>query len=156
MPNLAAVSDFIVGFAGETDAEFEETINLVEKARYRNCFVFQYSPRPGTKAEQRLQDTVSQEVKKARNVELLAVQEKVSGELALEFLGKEGKVLVEGLSKKSHLNGKNGENGKNGVQLVGRTEGDWIAIFNGDESLAGTFVNMKITKALPLTLFGQL
>ena len=156
VPNLAAVSDFIVGFAGETDAEFEQTVKLVEKARFRNCFVFQYSPRPGTKAEERLQDTVPQEIKKARNVELLAVQEKVSGELALEFLGKEVKVLVEGLSKKSHLNGKNGENGKNGVQLVGRTEGDWIAIFNGDESLAGTFVNMKITKALPLTLFGQL
>ncbi|MCK4752827.1 MAG: tRNA (N6-isopentenyl adenosine(37)-C2)-methylthiotransferase MiaB [Planctomycetes bacterium] len=150
VPNLAAVGDFIVGFAGETDEEFEATVELVEKAKYRNCFVFQYSPRPGTKAEERLQDTVAAEVKRARNIELLAVQERVSDELAKEFLGKEIKVLVEGPSKKPFLNSGDG------VQLVGRTAGDWIAIFNGDEKLAGEFVTVKVTRVSPLTLFGEL
>ncbi len=153
VPNLAVAGDFIVGFAGETDAEFEETVSLVEKARYRNCFVFKYSQRPGTKAEERLQDTVPQEVKRERNVRLLAVQEKISGELASEFLGKEVKILVEGPSKKPHLDTDNGDFG---VQLVGRTEGDWIVVFKGDKSLAGSFVTVKITRTSPLTLFGKL
>ncbi len=153
VPNLAIAGDFIVGFPNETEEDFQATVSLVKKARYRNCFVFKYSARPGTKAEEKLQDTVAQEVKKRRNHELLAVQEEISGELAGEFLGREVKVLVEGLSKKPHLNA---ENGGNRPQLVGRTEGDWIVVFNGDENLAGEFVTVKITKTSPLTLFGEL
>ena len=83
---------------------------------------------------------------------MLAVQEKVSDELSRDFLGKEAKVLVEGLSKKSHVNMDKDEN----PQLIGRTSGDWIVVFNGPESLTGKFVKVKITSVSPLTLFGQL
>jgi tRNA-2-methylthio-N6-dimethylallyladenosine synthase len=100
-----------------------------------------------------LQDTVAAEVKQRRNVELLAVQEKISDELSRDFLGKQVKVLVEGLSKKPHLNAP--ENG-DAPQLVGRTSGDWIVVFNGPESLAGKFAEVKIAGVSPLTLFGRL
>lgn len=153
VPAIAVAGDFIVGFPGETDDDFQATVELVKKARYRNCFIFKYSPRPGTTADKRLQDTVPPEVKQARNVELLAVQQEISGELSRDFLGKEVKVLVEGPSKKPHLNAA--ESGDS-PQLIARTAGDWIVVFNGPASLAGQFTAVKITKTSPLTLFGQL
>ncbi|GAH57378.1 unnamed protein product, partial [marine sediment metagenome] len=149
VPGLYPAGDFIVGFPGESDEDFEATVNLVKKARYKNCFVFKYSPRPGTAGDRRLTDDVPMEVKKQRNIELLTVQEKVSDELSKEFLGKTVKVLVEGPSKKSHRDGGN-------LQLVGRTDTDWIAVFDGEASLAGQFADVKITKTSPLTLFGEL
>lgn len=152
VPEIALAGDFIVGFPSETEEDFEATVTLVKKARYKNCFVFKYSPRPGTAADKRLQDTVSAEVKKRRNMELLAVQEKISGELSSRFLGMEVQVLVEGLSKKPHLDAKNGQNHP---QLISRTADDRIVVFNGPESLAGGFALVKITKTSPLTLFGQ-
>jgi len=82
---------------------------------------------------------------------LLAVQEEISDKLSREFVGKEIKVLVEGPSKKAHSNADG-----DGLQLVGRTSGDWIVVFNGPESLAGEFVQVKITSSSPLTLFGRL
>jgi len=150
---IAIAGDFIVGFPGETETDFQATVKLVKKAKYKNCFVFKYSPRPATAAEKSLQDTVSIEVKKQRNYELLAVQQKISDELSREFSGKMVRVLVEGLSKKPHLNA---ENGGNQPQLVGRTAEDWIVVFNGPIDLAGQFAKVKITKTSPLTLFGEL
>jgi len=152
VPAIAIAGDFIVGFPGETDQDFQQTVDLVQKARYRNCFVFKYSPRPGTTAEKRLQDTVPLEVKQARNIELLAVQERISAELARQFLGKQVRVLVEGPSKKPHL-----ETAESHLpQLVGRTAGDWIVVFNGPPSLAGEFATVTITKTSALTLFAAL
>ena len=104
VPELAIASDFIVGFPGETEEDFQATVDLVTKARYRNCFIFKYSPRPDTTADKGLQDNVPVEIKKRRNIELLAVQEKISDEMSRDFLGRQVKVLVEGLSKKPHLN----------------------------------------------------
>ena len=153
VPDIAVAGDFIVGFPGETDADFQATVELVKKARYRNCFVFKYSPRPGTTADKRLDDTVPPEVKQARNVELLAVQQEISGELSRDFLGKEVKVLVESLSKKPHLNAAESSGHP---QLVARTAGDWIVVFNGPATLAGQFATVKITKTSPLTLFAEL
>jgi tRNA-2-methylthio-N6-dimethylallyladenosine synthase len=153
VPGMAIAGDFIVGFPSESEQDFQATSDLVKKARYRNAFIFKYSPRPGTAADKRLQDTVPAEVKQRRNVELLAVQEKIGDELSRSFLGKEVKVLVEGLSKKPHLNAP--EAGDD-PQLVGRTSGDWIVVFNGPESLAGQFAKVKITRTSPLTLFGHL
>jgi len=153
VPAIAIAGDFIVGFPGETEEDFQATVDLVKKAEYKNCFIFKYSPRPGTAADKRLQDTVSQEVKKQRNMELLAVQEKISDELSREFLNKEVTILVEGLSKKPHLDPAEG---RDLPQLVGRTETDWIVVFNGPTSLAGQFAKVKITKTSPLTLFGEL
>ena len=153
VPSIAIAGDFIVGFPGETEEDFNATSDLVKKARYRNAFIFKYSPRPGTAADKRLQDTVPPEVKQRRNVELLAVQEKISDELSRDFLDKETKILVEGLSKKPHLNAIDSEDNP---QLLGRTATDYIVVFNGPISLAGRFVKVKITKTSPLTLFGEI
>jgi tRNA-2-methylthio-N6-dimethylallyladenosine synthase len=153
VPGIAISGDFMVGFPGETEEDFGRTVSLAEKAGYKNCFVFKYSARPGTAADKRLQDDVPQEVKKRRNMKLLVVQEKISDELAKQFLGKEVKVLVEGLSKKSHLSSC-GE--KSYPQLVGRTAEDWIVVFDGPVSLAGGFAKVKIMRTSPLTLFGEM
>jgi tRNA-2-methylthio-N6-dimethylallyladenosine synthase len=152
VPDIAIAGDFMVGFPGETDDDFQDTVNLVKKARYKNCFVFKYSPRPGTTADKRLEDNIPLDVKRQRNMNLLAVQEEISDELSREFLGKTVKVLVEGLSKKPHLDA----GGADAPQLVGRTSDDWIVVFNGPESSAGEFADVKITKTSPLTLFGRL
>jgi tRNA-2-methylthio-N6-dimethylallyladenosine synthase len=151
VPGIAIAGDFIVGFPGESEEDFQATADLLKKARYKNAFIFKYSPRPGTAADKRLQDTVPAEIKQKRNVELLAVQEKISDELSRNFLAREVKVLVEGLSKKSHVNVDEGQN----PQLVARTAGDWIVVFNGPVSLAGQFTRVHITKTSPLTLFGE-
>jgi len=153
VPDIAIAGDFIVGFPGETEEDFQATVDLVTKAGYKNCFIFKYSPRPDTTADKRLQDNVPVEIKKRRNTELLAVQEKISSELSRDFLGRQVRVLVEGLSKKPHLN-KAGSDGN--PQLLGRTATDYIVVFNGPESLAGEFATVKITKTSPLTLFGEL
>jgi tRNA-2-methylthio-N6-dimethylallyladenosine synthase len=153
VPDIAIAGDFIVGFPGETEEDFLATVEMVKKARYKNCFIFKYSPRPDTTADKKLQDNIPAEVKQRRNVELLAVQEKISDELSKRFLGKEVKVLVEGLSKKSH---RNTGDSIAGPQLMGRTAEDWIVVFNGPESLAGEFAKVKIIDTSPLTLFGEL
>ncbi|MHC4309765.1 MAG: tRNA (N6-isopentenyl adenosine(37)-C2)-methylthiotransferase MiaB [Planctomycetota bacterium] len=153
VPDIAIASDFIVGFPGETDTDFEATVDLVKKAQYKNCFIFKYSPRPDTIADKRLADDIPLEVKKKRNIELLAVQEQISGELSTGYLDKEVKVLIEGLSKKPHLDSAQSDGNP---QLIGRTETDYIVVFNGPQSLAGQFAQVIITKTSPLTLFGQL
>jgi len=153
VPRIAIAGDFIVGFPGETEDDFQATVDLLKTARYRNSFIFKYSPRPGTTADKRLQDTVPAEVKQKRIVELLAAQEKISDELSRDFLDKEVKVLVEGLSKKSH---RNITGSPDNPQLVGRTATDYIVVFNGPMSLAGRFAKVKIIKTSPLTLFGEL
>jgi tRNA-2-methylthio-N6-dimethylallyladenosine synthase len=153
VPDIAIAGDFIVGFPGETEEDFQATVQLVEQAQYKKCFIFKYSPRPGTGADKKLQDDIPADVKRRRNIELLAVQEKISDQLSRQFLGKEVKVLVEGLSKKPHLN--SAQSGHE-PQLVGRSATDHIVVFNGPESLAGQFSQVKITRTSPLTLFGQL
>ena len=153
VPEIAIAGDFIVGFPGETEHDFNATVDLVEKARYKNAFIFKYSPRPGTGADKKLDDSIPPAVKKHRNTELLAVQERISGELSSRFLNAEVKVLVEGLSKKPHLNPAES---RDRPQLVGRTAGDWIVVFNGPENLAGEFAKVKIARTSPLTLFGRL
>jgi tRNA-2-methylthio-N6-dimethylallyladenosine synthase len=153
VPDIALSGDFIVGFPGESEEDFQATVHLVKKAGYKNCFIFKYSPRPGTPADKRLEDNVPPELKKRRNIELLAVQQKISDELSRAFLGGTVKILVEGLSKKPHLNAAEGGDRP---QLVGRTATDYIVVFNGPVSLAGRFADVKITKTAPLTLFGEL
>ncbi|TFG47708.1 MAG: tRNA (N6-isopentenyl adenosine(37)-C2)-methylthiotransferase MiaB, partial [Candidatus Brocadiia bacterium] len=110
VPDIAVAGDFIVGFPGETDEDFQQTVELVKKARYKNCFVFKYSPRPNTTAQKRLHDDIPEEIKKQRNIELLAVLEKISQQISMEFLNKVVNVLVEGLSKKPHLNQAENQN----------------------------------------------
>ncbi|MGB8227061.1 MAG: tRNA (N6-isopentenyl adenosine(37)-C2)-methylthiotransferase MiaB [Sedimentisphaerales bacterium] len=153
VPDIAIAGDFIVGFPGETQEDFQKSVELIKKAQYKNCFIFKYSPRPGTKADDRLADNVSMEVKKQRNIELLAVQEEISEKLNKKFIGKTIKILVEGVSGKAHLD--NAEK-KQYPQLIGRTGGDYIVVFSGSANLAGQFVNVNIKRTSALTLFGDL
>ncbi len=153
VPEIAVAGDFIVGFPGETDDDFQATVDLVKKARFKNCFVFKYSPRPGTGADNKLKDNIPEEIKKQRNTELLELQNNISDEDNKRFLDKTVEVLVEGPSKKPHLNKADHENNP---QLIGRTATDHIVVFNGPKSLAGQFVKVRITKTAPVTLFGSL
>ncbi|MEN8128211.1 MAG: tRNA (N6-isopentenyl adenosine(37)-C2)-methylthiotransferase MiaB [Planctomycetota bacterium] len=152
VPDIAIAGDFIVGFPGETDADFEQTVNLVRRVRYKNAFVFKYSPRPGTHSEKKLEDSIRPEVKQQRNVKLLEVISEIAEEDNKRFLGQTLEVLVEGPSKKPHLN--KAEN-QNNPQLIGRTAHDYIVVFNGPESLTGQCVNVKVAKTAPLTLFAN-
>jgi len=97
---LSVSGDIIVGFPGETDEDFAATVALVKRARYKNCFIFKYSARPGTTAFDKLADDVPEAVKRRRNNELLAVQNEISNELSREQIGRTFEVLVEGLSRK--------------------------------------------------------
>ena len=100
IPNAAITSDFIVGFCGETEEEFQQTVDLVRYARFKNSFIFKYSERPGNEAARTMKDDVPEEVKKRRNNELLDVQNKTSLEQSLSFVGKTVEILVEGPSKR--------------------------------------------------------
>ena len=152
LPEIAIAGDFIVGFPNETEADFQATVDLVRKARYKNCFVFKYSPRPGTRADGKLADNVPAEIKKQRNQVLLDVQEEISRLDNQRFVGCTVEVLVEGPSKKPHLNQANGQPHP---QLIGRTADDYIVVFNAPETLAGRFAHITIDKAEALTLFGH-
>src|SRR5438876_2991399 len=99
VPGVAISSDFIVGFCGETEASFERTCDLVREAGFKNSFIFKYSPRPGTKGHELYADDVPEEVKKRRNNDLLALQNKVSLQDHLARVGQTVDVLVEGPSK---------------------------------------------------------
>jgi len=98
VPGVALAGDFIVGFPTETDDEYAMTRSLVEKVRYKNCFIFKYSPRPGTVAIKRFEDDVPDEVKRWRNNDLLRVQNRVSIDLNQELLGKTVEILCDGPS----------------------------------------------------------
>ena len=98
---LTLAGDIIVGFPTETEEDFEATRALLERARYKNCFIFKYSPRPGTVAIDRFADDVPDEVKRRRNNELLAVQNRVSDEVGREFIGQTLDVFVQGVSRKT-------------------------------------------------------
>jgi len=153
VPDIALAGDFIVGFPGETDEDFEATVEMVKRVRYKNCFVFKYSPRPGTHADKKLADDVPAEVKQERNIRLLEVVGQIAEEENRKILGRTLEVLVEGPSKKPHLN--KAENQDN-PQLIGRTAHDYIVVFNGPQRLTGEFIKVKVTKTAALTLFAEL
>jgi tRNA-2-methylthio-N6-dimethylallyladenosine synthase len=99
LPDAAVSSDFIVGFSGETEEEFQQTCDVVREFRFKNSFIFKYSERPGTVGAKRYPDDIPDEVKKRRNNELLAIQNQISEEDNQAFLGRTVQVLVEGPSK---------------------------------------------------------
>ncbi len=102
IPDCAVSSDFIVGFCGETDASFQKTSRCsLQECRFKNSFIFKYSPRPGTKAHDLYADDVPENVKKWRNNQLLDLQNEISAEDNAEFIGRTLQVLVEGPSKKA-------------------------------------------------------
>lgn len=127
---LMVSGDIIVGFPTETDEDFAQTVSLLERSRYKSCFIFKYSPRPGTLAYDRIEDDVPESVKRARNNALLAVQSRISGEISLAQVGGEFDVLVEGPSqraiKAAGLSGRQAKKASGGVQLTigGRSADD--------------------------------
>jgi tRNA-2-methylthio-N6-dimethylallyladenosine synthase len=151
VPGVAVSSDFIVGFCGETEEEFERSCDLVREAGFKNSFIFKYSPRPGTKADELYADDVPEEVKKRRNNDLLAIQNKVSLADHRARIGQTVRVLVEGPSK----NGLKQDAGSGPVQLTGRTMTDHIVVFEGNERLAGQTVDVVVEDASSFTLFGS-
>ncbi len=138
-------SDFIVGFPGETEADFQQTVELVRSAHFQNSFIFKYSPRPGTLAARELEDDVPLQEKKRRNRDLLQAQEEVNGNRANAMIGSDQIVLVEGVSPRDPH------------RLIGRTPTNLICVFEQEDSASayiGRLVRLKIEKATPLTLFG--
>ena len=145
-PNLTLSSDFIVGFPGETDADFEKLLKMVQDLNFDNSFCFIFSPRPGTPAAN-LADTTPYEVKLKRLQTLLGVIEKQSNAISQNMLGNTEKVLIEGLAK-------------DGVNLQGRAENNRVVHFTAPqeniESLIGQMADIQITEVLNYTLRGDL
>jgi tRNA-2-methylthio-N6-dimethylallyladenosine synthase len=142
-PDISITSDFIVGFPGETEADFEDTMNLVHSVDFDLSFSFLYSPRPGTPAAQ-LPDDVSLKTKKQR---LAILQERLllnGQKISTGMIGTMQNVLVSGLSL------------KNPQHISGRTENNRVVNFIGDPKLIGQMVSVKITEALPNSLRGEM
>jgi tRNA-2-methylthio-N6-dimethylallyladenosine synthase len=151
VPGVAISSDFIVGFCGETDESFQRSCNLVRESEFKNSFIFKYSPRPGTKADELFPDDIPEEIKKRRNNHLLAIQNAVSLADHRRRIGQTVEVLVEGPSKAALKH----ETGSGPMQLVGRTGTDHIVAFDGNARLIGQTVQVAIEEASAFTLFGQ-
>ncbi len=152
VPGIKIASDFIVGFPGETEEDFEETVKLLKDVRCQNSFIFKYSPRTGTAATELIDDVI-EETKKSRNHTLLELQKKISTEENRKMHGKSVEILVEGESK------------TNAGRLIGRTRQNQIVAFDQSEginqvdvssSLPGELVNVEIVDSTDLTLFGSL
>lgn len=162
VPDLAVASDFIVGFCGETEADHEATMQLIERCRFKNIFVFKYSTRPGTVANKRMDDDIPESDKRRRNIELLALQERISAAANQRMIGQSVEVLVEGYSKAAvkaqEAEQTRGEEigWRRSDQLVGRTRRDQIVVFHGGAEHIGGFAAVRVTAATALTLHGEL
>ena len=152
VPDVVLASDFIVGFAGETEADHQASAELIIRSRFRNSFIFKYSPRPPAAAAKTLEDNVPEEVKKRRNNELLAVQGEVSLAHNTDYIARTVEVLVEGPSRRVDKQAEKPT--AQAMQLRARTRGDHIVVFEGPAELAGRYVNVEITGATAVTLFG--
>ncbi len=173
MPDISLASDFIVGFPTETDEESAQSVELLRRCRFKNSFIFKYSARPGTVAIGRFEDDVPEEAKRRRNGEMLAAQGEVTAANNAEMVGKRVEVLVEGESKLVSRRaaypaapgtvelGWEKRAGANGIdvdttQLVGRTRGDQVIVFEGERSMKGELVEVDLVDARGLTIFGRL
>lgn len=163
LPDVQLAGDLICGFPTETEEDHQATCDLLRQVRYKNCFIFKYSPRPGTAAIQRFEDDVPDAIKRRRNNELLAIQSQISAEVHRAVIGKTVRVFVESISQKAAktMTIDGGPAVTLGweppvTQLSGRTDGDLIVVFDGDPSLIGSIVEVHIEQAAPLTLFGRL
>ena len=141
-PDLAMSSDFIVGFPGETEEDFQKMMKLIHDVRFDNSFSFIFSPRPGTPAAN-LHDDTPHDVKLRRLQELQAVINQNIKEISEERVGTVQRLLVEGLSK------------RDGSELMGRTECNRVVNFPGNERLIGQMVDVRVTEAKTYTLRGE-
>jgi tRNA-2-methylthio-N6-dimethylallyladenosine synthase len=150
IPGVALSTDMIVGFPGETRADFDETLSLTAAARYQSMFSFKYSPRPNTLASKRLPDDVSAEEKTARIVALQQVQREIQLELHEKAIGETFEVLVDSVSR------------RRSKELSGRTSGNTVVNLpmpsdtplDGGSAWVGKSVGVRITRAGPHSLWG--
>lgn len=142
IPEVSFTSDIIVGFPGETEEDFDRTLELVRKVKYHSLFTFLFSKRQGTKAAE-MEDLTPDEVKTARFNRLLAAQQELGAERYGELVGKAVRVLAEGP-------GKGGED-----MLTGRTESNVIVNFRAPADRIGEFVTVKITQAMNWAVLGD-
>lgn len=138
MPDAGITTDIMVGFPGETEQDFKDTIDLVKRVRFQNAFTFVYSPRNGTPAA--AMEQIPADIKKARITELVALQNAISDEISLEYLNKTYEVLVE--------------DEENGV-CAGRTESGRLVRFPGERSDIGKFIDVTVTKSKASSLYGE-
>ena len=140
MPELVLTSDVIVGFPGETEEEFEETLSLIEQVHYDSLFTFIFSPRPGTPAAS-MDDPTPKEEKSRRFDRLCALQNSISEQIHEAYIGKTMRCLVDG---------------KDGDKLTARTEGGRLVRFTGCDNLIGTYQYLTVTGATTWSLTGEL
>jgi tRNA-2-methylthio-N6-dimethylallyladenosine synthase len=142
-PSIAVTSDVIVGFPGEEEKDFGETLELLRKVRFDDLFSFKYSARKGTRAA-RFKDKVEEDMKQDRLSVLQEIQKEITLHKNQELEGRVEEVLIEGRSKQSDQ------------EVTGRTRSNKIVNFEGDLSLAGKLVPVRITKASPHSLRGEM
>ena len=138
---IAITTDIIVGFPGETEDDYKQTRDLVEKIQFDNAFVFRYSPRRGTPAAQ-MPDQIDERTKQTRNQDLLQVVNESSRRKLERLLGREVEVLCEGSSK------------TNPARLMGRTRTNKIVVFEGSQDLVGELVSIRVQQANGFSLYG--
>lgn len=154
-PGIALSTDIIVGYPGETDAEFEDTLTLLEDIRYDTIFAFKYSPRPGTKAAE-LDDTVPEAAKRERLARVLELQDRITRARMLEYVGQSVEVLVEGPSRMA----SKGQSAR--WQLMGRTRTNVIVNFPvplgefWSDRWIGRLTRVNVTEAKSNSLYGTL
>jgi len=156
LPNCAVSSDFIVGHPGETEDSHQKSLAAIEEFRFKNSFIFKYSPRPGTKANDLFADNVPESDKKRRNNEMLDLQNAISAEDNAEFIGSEVEVLVEGPSKAAEKAGSESRSNELRSQLMGRSKCDRIVVFEGNKRLAGTLAKIRVHDCSSTTLIGKI
>ena len=147
LPDAAITTDLIVGFPGETDADYRETLSLVEEVQFDAAFTFLYNVREGTRAAE-WGDDVSLEVKKERLAALIELQEDISLEKNRAWEGREVEVLTESRARRADQPDARGN-------MMGRTTGDKCVIYHGDAEDVGRLVNVRITEGAAHTLFGE-
>lgn len=186
VPGCSISSDFIVGFCGETEESFELSMDLIRECRFKNSFIFKYSARTGTKADNLYDDDISESVKKRRNNVMLALQNQISEEDNVEFIGRDVEVLVEGPSK-NEIKRQQAESAATNnlapespavveldvagseapetqgdappaspIQLMGRTDCDRIVVFDGNPRLAGSLTSIEVHDCTATTLIGSI
>ncbi len=144
LPGCTVTTDIIVGFCGESQADFEQTVSLMKEASFDGAFMFQYSERPGTKAARSMKDDVAPEVKTARLDEIIALQNGISLQHNKECIGKEFEVLVEGCSKRSD------------DQLFGKTSGNKTCVFPAGGLHPGDYARVRVLSCTSATLIAEL
>jgi tRNA-2-methylthio-N6-dimethylallyladenosine synthase len=143
MPNCAISSDIIAGFCGETEAEHQETLSLMDEVVYDLNYMFFYSERPGTLAAKKFEDDIPEDVKKRRLEEIIAKQNQHALQRHKEQIGTKQIVLLEYTARRSDQ------------QLVGRTDGNKKVVITKDEWNIGDYVEVEITDCTQVTLFGN-